>query len=392
VIDAFSAQDIDLFERFARLLTEGFPRFVDIVEHNRLEEQLRQSQKMEAIGQMIAGVSHNFNNMLTMVLGNLELARQHAEGDLLEYVDEAADASRAADLIRELMQFSRRDEKDMERSDVASVVSDAVHFCQRTLDGRIQLRLARAQRLPPVLGNRSLLQQIVVNLCLNARDAVEATYIASPRIDVELDDVPVSGTIVPAHVLDPPARCVRLRVRDNGIGMDDITRQRVFEHFFTTKGVGEGTGLGLTTVYGIVRDHGGWIDVQSRIGKGTQFTVFLPSVEGEAADRSPAPADARAGVARSFFSWRTRRASAASRGKCWNELGIVWSMFLTAGRRCNRCATWARRFRWSCSICRCRSCRAVKSCSTWRDWHPSSMSSSSPVRRPVRSSSRASPE
>lgn len=295
-IDAFSGQDIDLVERFARLLTEGFPRFVDIVEHDRLEEQLRQSQKMEAVGQMIAGVSHNFNNMLTIVLGNLELARPLAAGDLLEYIDEAVDASqRAADLIRELMQFSRRNEEQMEPSDLASVVRDAVHFFQRTLDGRIHLHFVQAQQVPPVLGNRSLLQQIVVNLCLNARDAVEAAHTASPRIDVELDGVALEGVIVPAHVLDPPARCVRLRVRDNGIGMDEVTRLRVFEPFFTTKGVGKGTGLGLTTVYGIVRDHGGWIDVDSRLGQGTEFTVFLPSVEGEAADRSPAPAVTGAG-------------------------------------------------------------------------------------------------
>ncbi len=273
-VNAFDPAQIALIERFARLLTEGFSRFFDIVERDRLEGQLRQSQKMEAVGEMIAGVSHNFNNMLTMILGNLELARSETSGDAREFIDDALDAStRAADLIRELMQFSRRDDKQMVSVDVVAIVRTAVRLCQRTIGEAAQLYLAEpGYVLPSVHGNASLLQQIVVNLCLNARDAIEAIDVATPRIDVEVHDVVADS-----------GRCIRVRVRDNGSGMDDTTRERVFEPFFTTKAADKGTGLGLTTVYGIVRDHGGRIEIDSEPGSGTQFSVFLPVGEDQSA-------------------------------------------------------------------------------------------------------------
>ena len=274
--EAFEDADIETLERLALVLSEGFHRFVDMMRHDQLEEQLRESQKMEALGQLVTGVSHNFNNMLMVILGNLSIVQR--ELPTSEFVDAAVDAGkRAAEIIEELMLYSRRGVSKKEPTDVQQLVRQAIAFCEGTDDG-LRLELTLHGMLPTVYGHAGQLQQVVMNLCLNARDAIEAASVTEPRVEVLLDQLDVPS--LPERLRqDSSTRHLRLRIRDNGIGMDEQTRTRIFDPFFTTKEIGQGTGLGLSTAYAIIDDHGGWIDVESQLGTGTQFSIYLPAGE-----------------------------------------------------------------------------------------------------------------
>jgi two-component system, cell cycle sensor histidine kinase and response regulator CckA len=243
----------------------------DVTQRKHLEEQLRHAQKMEALGQLTAGIAHNFNNMLTIILSNLnmtvnEVAKEH--GARLQ--DAAHATKRAADMVRELMVFSRRHPVARKRAvDVREVVRRTADICQTTFEKHIDIDVHIAEQELAVLADPGQLEQVLLNICLNARDAFEGHDNTHPTIilDAALRMQPgASGT----------AEVVCVSIRDNGPGMNEDVRRRIFEPFFTTKEVGRGTGLGLATAYGIVTDHGGEIVCVSRPGKGATFEVRLP--------------------------------------------------------------------------------------------------------------------
>jgi signal transduction histidine kinase/CheY-like chemotaxis protein len=243
----------------------------------QLEDQLRQAQKMEAIGQLTAGVAHNFNNMLQIILTSLELARLTAPSEVAEPLRDAFGATmRAADMVKELLLFGRRTSASKAPMSVEAVVREVAAMCQATFDRRITIEVVQSGALPPVLANEGQLRQAFLNLCINARDALGEAR-DSPRLELEL--ATTAGTEFPGGPLaSPAASYVRVRVQDNGTGMDAATLQHLYEPFFTTKEVGRGTGLGLATVYAILQDHGGGIACDSTPGEGTTFRVYLPAV------------------------------------------------------------------------------------------------------------------
>ncbi len=245
----------------------------DLTERKRLEEQLRQAQKMEALGQLTAGIAHNFNNMLTVILSNLHLGMPMAGEAVRGRLKDAEHAARrAADMVRELMVFARRYPIASKRTlDVREVAMRTVEICRTTFDKSIEVRFdAPAQQKFDVLADPGQLEQVLLNICLNARDALETQTEPRPRIELRLDAV----TVVAAD--GGSAERVRLVIEDNGPGMPEEVRRRIFEPFFTTKEVGRGTGLGLATAYGIVVDHGGQIECETRSGGGAKFRVWLP--------------------------------------------------------------------------------------------------------------------
>jgi two-component system, cell cycle sensor histidine kinase and response regulator CckA len=247
----------------------------DVTERRQLAEQLRVSQRQELIGVLVSGVAHNFNNMLAAIVPNLERASQHASGELAQEIADAYDASRsAADLVRTLMLLVRHDEPHAsEPLDVVTLVQDVMRMCRRTFDRRIALETTAPTEPMVVMGRRSELQQVILNLCINARDAVES--VDGPRITVDVQDVRGDQ--------------IAIAVRDTGIGMDEDTARRVGQPFFTTKAPGEGTGLGVATAAGIIRDMGGELTWTSQRGAGSTFRIVLP--------RAPAGPGVTAGVA-----------------------------------------------------------------------------------------------
>jgi hypothetical protein len=259
----------------------------DATERHRLEEQLRQAQKMEGIGRLAGGIAHDFNNMLTTITGYSQMILEQIgpdkpiSGDLIEIRDAA---NRAADLTRQLLAFSRQQVLRIGNVNVSDVVRNMRPMLQRLIRENITIELDLGRALPPVLADRVQLEQVLLNLAGNAGDAmptggrlVIVTAAASAAEAVALTGLPIA-----------PGRYVKLTMQDNGTGMDERTRQRIFEPFFTTKDLGKGTGLGLATVYGIVKQLGGYIWVTSQLGEGTTFTLFCP--EGEAkADPVVAP-------------------------------------------------------------------------------------------------------
>jgi len=261
--------------------------FQDISERRRaeaekakLEEELRQSQKMEAVGQLTAGIAHNFNNMLAAIMGNVELAKMYATDNIQRYLQTAITSSqRAADMVKELMAFSRVGQVEQEPVDIKSVINDTVKICRRTFDRKIEITVESDDNLPPILGNSGKLGQVLLNLCLNARDALNEIDKRLPCIRIESSTVSLD---VDDCIIQPeasPGQYIQVSVSDNGIGMDKKTQERIFEPFFTTKEVGKGTGLGLATVYGIIKQHDGWIECQSELGVGTTFSVYLPAYD-----------------------------------------------------------------------------------------------------------------
>jgi PAS domain S-box-containing protein len=254
---------------------EGEPAFEVIVEditaERRREEELRQTQKMEAVGRLAGGVAHDFNNLLTVIGGNLELLQGSLPEDhpALVDVEQIADATgRATALTRQLLSFSRKDAGESATLDLNEVLTDLEKMLARLIreDVILETRLDPAPQL--VLGDSGQIEQIVMNLVLNARDAIDG----AGRIVVRTLGVPEGWHELGSGVV--------LTVQDDGLGMDVETRSRIFEPFFTTKEKGQGTGLGLATVYGIVRQYGGHVRVESELGVGTIFEIWLPASQG----------------------------------------------------------------------------------------------------------------
>jgi PAS domain S-box-containing protein len=258
----------------------------DITERRSLELQLRQSQKMEALGQLAGGVAHDFNNLLTAILGYgrlaLETAGETSQRHDLEEIVKAA--SRAASLTKQLLAFSRRQIVETAVVDLNLLIVDMVTMLRRMIGEDIELATTLAASLLTVRADRSHLEQVVMNLVINARDACAPG--GRIRLITEVVDVDSARAAVTPGL--NRGAYVALSVIDDGAGMDEVTRSHVFEPFFTTKPRGQGTGLGLATVYGIVVQCGGAIEVESEPGHGAKFTVYFPR-EQEAA-QSPARA------------------------------------------------------------------------------------------------------
>ena len=246
----------------------------------RLESELRQAQRLEAVGRLAGGVAHDFNNLLAVILtyGEFiadELGTDHPlQGDVAE-VRKAA--SRAAELTRQLLVFSRRDLISPSVLDVNVTINDLMNLLNRTLGEDTVLQSALSPDLPQVLADPGELEQVLVNLVVNARDAISG----GGTITVETSEHVIDEDAASAHAEVRPGRYVRIAVMDSGCGMSPEVTDRIFEPFFTTKAPGEGTGLGLSTVYGIANRYGGFVTVYSEIGVGTTFKVYLPATDDE---------------------------------------------------------------------------------------------------------------
>jgi PAS domain S-box-containing protein len=246
---------------------------LDVTEPHALEEQLRQAQRMEALGNLTAGIAHNFNNMLTVIMPTLELAVRLVPAERQALLEEAAHAARrASELVRQLMTFAGQTRAN-ERAPhpINEIIEAAASICRRAFDRRVQLTTSFEPPLARVMCNAGQIEQVLVNLLLNARDAVLDAGPGRGHIAVSVR--PLAADALPEGM---PGPCVAIRVRDDGVGMSEEVKSRVFEPFFTTKDVGRGTGLGLATSYAIVRDHRGTLSCTSETGAGTTFTIVLP--------------------------------------------------------------------------------------------------------------------
>jgi PAS domain S-box-containing protein len=247
----------------------------DVTERHILEERLRQAHKMDSIGRLAGGVAHDFNNILAVILGNVGLMREAALRDSqvsngLEEIERAA--NRAASLTRQLLLFSRQRVMEAQPLDLGEIVAALTSMLRRVIREDIELVFQRPHGETRIRADAGMMDQVVMNLCVNARDAMPA----GGRLTVGVQRVEIDRDATQRHPDSRAGSFVCLSVSDTGTGMDTETQRHIFEPFFTTKEVGKGTGLGLANVYGIVRQHHGWINVESTVGQGTTFEVYLP--------------------------------------------------------------------------------------------------------------------
>jgi signal transduction histidine kinase/ActR/RegA family two-component response regulator len=268
---------------------------LDITERRRLETQLSEARRLEALGRLAGGVAHDFNNMLSVMSGYAELLEDQipegdgARADLREIQRAAA---RATELTRQLLAFGRRQMLQPRTIDLNHVIAHTETFLQRVLGGHATLRLALSPEPLWIEADPSQIEQVLLNLASNARDSLDGSGVVHVTTKTRL----LTRMWAREHGL-PPGPAAELAVRDTGRGMDADTLQRIFEPFFTTKDVGEGTGLGLATVYGIVKQSGGHIEAASTPGHGSLFRVVLPLVDAPDAQlEPPAPEPAEGGT------------------------------------------------------------------------------------------------
>ncbi len=271
----------------------------DVTEKRNLEAQLRQSQKMEAVGVLAGGIAHDFNNLLTIIGGNLSLTQMqlgpaHAVSRGLADAEKAAD--RAAELVRQLLSFGRKSHTQPRPILVNDCVGD-LSLLRGAIGPRIEIETRLQPDLWRVQADPGQIDQVLLNLCVNARDAMPE----GGRLTISTDNRDFSEEYCRTRPAARPGQFVELAVSDTGIGLDEATRARIFEPFFTTKAVGKGSGLGLAMVYGIVEQHGGWIAVDSAPGRGAVFSIFLPRSNPSGAGPAPTPAPAAAAGAQTIL-------------------------------------------------------------------------------------------
>ena len=271
---------------------DGGPRVligvaIDVTDRKRLEEQFHHAQKIEAVGQLAGGVAHDFNNLLTAIIGFTELVEDGLEpaspvrADLAEVINVA---HRAADLTRQLLAFSRRQVLQPTVLDINELLSAIQPMLRRLMREDVELVVDPAPHLQRVMADAGQVEQVVLNLAVNARDAMPN----GGMLRITTGTRTLDDAFVQRHPGSRSGQHVMVSVSDNGVGMSPATQSRMFEPFFTTKDVHKGTGLGLSTVYGIVKQSGGYIDVESQLGQGSRFTVYLPALTESTAVAAPA--------------------------------------------------------------------------------------------------------
>lgn len=279
------------------LLIDGVPAVVhgiarDITARRRMEEQLRQAQKLDAIGRLAGGVAHDFNNVLAVINGYADLLlltitqQQDPDPVLLEGLQQILKAGQGASrLTRQLLAFGRKARFEPRELDLPRIVEEMETLLRRLLGEGSELRIEVTPGLPRVLADRGQIEQVILNLAVNARDAMPGGGLLEFRLSKHV----ITEEIVRSGGSTPPGPYVLMEVSDSGEGMDRTTLERLFEPFFTTKAADKGTGLGLATVYGIVRHGGGRIEVVSSPGQGSRFQVYLPAVESQATEGETHP-------------------------------------------------------------------------------------------------------
>ena len=292
ILEAFSDSEVrrHRLEATTAELTRASAALVGEMEaRRRVETQLEHSQKMEALGRLAGGVAHDFNNLLTVMSANARMLRGPLPAEeaapLAVEIEEAVD--RAASLTRQLLAFTRRQILEPEVMDLSAHLAQTLRLVRRLLPENVTVDARLRNGLDRVRADRAQIDQILMNLCVNARDAMPD----GGRLVIETDAVEVDAASAPAHDDLAHGRYVRLTVGDTGVGMPLHVRERIFEPFFTTKGEGKGTGLGLAMVYGAARQHGGAVTVQSEPGNGSEFQVYLPV---HASEDPPGPTTASA--------------------------------------------------------------------------------------------------
>ena len=251
---------------------------LDITDQRRLESQLRQSQKMEAISQLAAGVAHDFNNLLTVIIGHasIQLAKASVDQEVGKFLEQVKLAGeRASGLTRQLLAFSRKQVLTRTCLDVTATAKNMKKMLARLVGEVVDFCFNYEPGTPCIFADESNIEQVLLNLVVNARDAMPH----GGKLDVKIESLELRGPALARHDEAREGRFVVLTVHDTGCGMSAETQQRLFEPFFTTKPVGKGTGLGLSTVYGIVKQHEGWIEVESAVNQGTTFRIFLPATD-----------------------------------------------------------------------------------------------------------------
>ena len=259
----------------------------------RRAEELREAQKMEAIGTLAGGIAHDFNNILGVILGFSELTLYEVAQSSVAWhnLQQVLTASqRAKDLVRQILTFSRKDEQERQPLQLYLVIHEALKLLRASLPTTIDIRQELAEDSGTILADPTQMQQVLMNLCNNAEYAMRDT---GGILDVRLDKMEVGEALAARHPELLPGPYVRLTVRDTGIGMEEAVLARIFEPFYTTKSAGDGTGMGLAVVHGIVTNHSGAIDVDSTPGQGTTFTLYLPQIQAAGTEElqpdTPAP-------------------------------------------------------------------------------------------------------
>jgi two-component system, cell cycle sensor histidine kinase and response regulator CckA len=252
------------------------------------EEQVRQLQRMEAIGRLAGDVAHDFNNLLTIILGHGQLLRDNLDpqAPMFQQVDELTKAAeRASALTRHLLVFSRKQPRQLQQLNLNDIVTAQAPMLERMLGDLVQVVPALASEPGLILADASQIEQVLLTLCLNARDAMPN----GGTVTIETRDVTADQAFVQRHIQSQPGAYVLLAVVDTGIGMDDYVQAHCFDPFFTTKPRGEAAGLGLSTVYGIVKQNGGFIEIVSAPGQGAAFKMYFPRVAVTASATASVP-------------------------------------------------------------------------------------------------------